>query len=297
MSERHLYRRLRRSPAVSAGTGRSRTFGKHRRKAKNVWKDKHEKWNRRDLTGKRYVYLWADGVYIQARMEEKQCLLVIIGADEEGNKELVGLLDGYRESEQSWMELLLDLKRRGLKLGPKIAVGDGALGFWKALGKVYGKCRRQRCWVHKTANVLNKLPKSVQKRAKENLQEIWMAKTKKEAEKAFDFFVEAYEAKYPKAVQCLTKDREDLLAFYDFPAEHWVHLRTTNPIESTFATVKLRTYKTKGCLSRATGLAMVFKLCESAQKKWRKLNRSEMMAEVIEGVKFVDGVREDRIAA
>ena len=162
---------------------------------------------------------------------------------------------------------------------------------------MYGNCRRQRCWVHKTANVLNKLPKSAQKRAKAQLKEIWMAETRSDAEKAFDFFVAAYQAKYPKATECLTKDREDLLAFYDFPAEHWVHLRTTNPIESTFATVKLRTYKTRGCLSRATGLAMAFKLCLSAQKRWRKLNRFDMMAEVIKGVKFVDGVREERIAA
>ena len=264
---------------------------------KSVWQDEFEKWRRRDLAGKRYVYFWADGVYLQARMEEKQCLLVIIGADEEGNKELVGMLDGYRESEQSWKELLLDLKRRGLEIGPKLAVGDGALGFWKALSQVYGKCRRQRCWVHKTANVLNKLPKSAQKRAKAQLQEIWMAETREGAEKAFDFFIRAYEAKYPKAAECLTKDREDLLAFYDFPAEQWVHLRTTNPIESTFATVKLRTYKTRGCLSRSTGLAMAFKLCLSAQKRWRKLNRSDMLAEVIKGVKFVDGVKEDRIAA
>ena len=261
---------------------------------KSVWQDEFEKWRRRDLAGKRYVYFWADGVYLQARMEEKQCLLVIIGADEAGNKELVGMLDGYRESEQSWKELLLDLKRRGLEIGPKLAVGDGALGFWKALSQVYGKCRRQRCWVHKTANVLNKLPKSAQKRAKAQLQDIWMAETRSDAEKAFDFFIRAYEAKYPKAAECLTKDREDLLAFYDFPAEQWVHLRTTNPIESTFATVKLRTYKTRGCLSRSTGLAMAFKLCLSAQKRWRKLNRSDMLAEVIKGVKFVDGIREDR---
>lgn len=264
---------------------------------KSVWTDDFKKWCRRSLAGKRYVYFWADGVYLAARMQEKQCLLVIIAADEEGNKELVGMLDGYRESEQSWKELLLDLKRRGLEIGPELAVGDGALGFWKALTQVYGKCRRQRCWVHKTANVLNKLPKSAQKRAKVQLQEIWMAETRNDAEAAFDFFVAAYEAKYPKAVACLIKDREDLLAFYDFPAEHWVHLRTTNPIESTFATVKLRTYKTRGCLSRDTGLAMAFKLCQSAQNRWRKLNRSDMMAEVIAGVKFVDGVRQERIAA
>ena len=264
---------------------------------KSVWNDDFDSWRRRSLAGKRYVYFWVDGVYLTARMEEKQCLLVIIGADKEGNKELVGLLDGYRESEQSWKELLLDLKRRGLEVGPKLAVADGALGFWKALAQVYGNCRRQRCWVHKTANVLNKLPKSAQTRAKARLKEIWMAETRSDAEQSFDFFVQAYRAKYPKAVECLIKDRDDLLAFYDFPAEHWVHLRTTNPIESTFATVKLRTYKTRGCLSRATGLAMAFKLCLSAQKRWRKLNRSDMMAEVIEGVKFVDGIREERIAA
>ena len=264
---------------------------------KSVWRDDFEKWTRRDLTGKKYVYFWVDGIYLAARMEEKQCLLVIIGADESGNKELVGLTDGYRESEQSWMELLLDLKHRGLEIGPKIAVGDGALGFWSALLKVYGETRRQRCWVHKTANILNKLPKSVQKRAKSQIQDIWMADTKKDAERAFDFFIQAYGAKYPKAAECLSKDREDLLTFYDFPAEHWVHLRTTNPIESTFATVRLRTYKTKGCLSRATGLAMAFKLCLSAQKRWRRLNKSEMLAEVIEGVQFVDGVRMEQDAA
>lgn len=264
---------------------------------KSIWRDDFEKWCRRDLTGKRYVYFWVDGVYLQARMEEKQCLLVIIGADELGNKELVGMLDGCRESEQSWMELLLDLKRRGLEIGPEVAVGDGALGFWKALTQVYGNSRRQRCWVHKTANVLNKLPKAVQPHAKVNLREIWMAQSRSDAEHAFDFFVQSYQAKYPKAAECLTKDREDLLTFYDFPAEHWVHLRTTNPIESTFATVRLRTYKTKGCLSRATGLAMAFKLCQSAQKRWRKLNRLEMLAEVIEGVQFVDGVRLEKCAA
>ena len=264
---------------------------------KSIWRDDFEKWCRRDLSGKRYVYFWADGVYLQARMEEKQCLLVIIGADELGNKELVGMLDGYRESEQSWMELLLDLKHRGLEIGPEVAVGDGALGFWKALTQVYGDTRRQRCWVHKTANVLNKLPKAVQPHAKANLREIWMANSRSDAERAFDFFVDTYQAKYPKAAECLTKDREDLLTFYDFPAEHWVHLRTTNPIESTFATVRLRTYKTKGCLSRATGLAMAFKLCQSAEKRWCRLNHSEKLTDVIEGVRFVDGMKDERNAA
>jgi transposase-like protein len=265
---------------------------------KEVWKDEFGAWQGRDLSRKRYVYFWADGVYFNVRLEEdKQCILVIIGADESGRKELVGLLDGYRESEQSWKELLLDLKRRGLEISPKLAVGDGALGFWKALPQVYSNVRRQRCWVHKTANMLNYLPKGVEERAKAHLQEIWMAKTRAEAEKAFDFFLDVYGAKYPKATGCLDKDRDDLLAFYDFPAEHWKHIRTSNPIESTFATVRQRTYKTKNCCSRQTILTMVFRLCLSAQKKWRRLDGSPRLAEVIEGIKFVDGIREERKAA
>jgi len=265
---------------------------------KGIWKDELRAWQGRDLSKKRYVYFWADGVYFNVRLEEdKQCILVIIGADESGRKELVGLLDGYRESEQSWRELLLDLKRRGLVIPPKLAVGDGALGFWKALPQVYSNVRRQRCWVHKTANVLNKLPKGVQKRAKAHLHEIWMAETKTEAERAFDFFLDVYSAKYPKATGCLGKDRDDLLAFYDFPAEHWKHIRTSNPIESTFATVRQRTYRTKNCCSRQTILTMVFRLCLSAQKKWRRLDGSKRMAEVIQGIRFVDGVREERKAA
>ena len=218
---------------------------------KTAWAEEYERWLRRDLSAKRYVYLWADGVYFSPRLEhDKQCLLVIIGADEIGNKDIVGLSDGYRESEQSWCELLLDLKRRGLTASPELTTGDGALGFWKALRQVYGHTREQRCWVHKTANVLNKLPKSVQGKAKGHLQDIWMAETRVDAENAFDFFLQAYSAKYPKAVECLVKDRDRLLTFYDFPAEHWKHVRTSNPIESTFATVRLRTTKTKGCLSR-----------------------------------------------
>ena len=265
---------------------------------KAVWKGELDVWQRRDLTRKRYVYFWADGVYFQARMEqEKQCFLVIIGADEEGNKELVGMWDGFRESEQSWMELLLDLKSRGLEMGPKLAVGDGALGFWTALRKVYGETRQQRCWVHKTANVLNKLPKSAQQQAKQRLHEIWLAEGRDDAEKAFDLFVNSYQAKYPKATECLSKDRETMLAFYDFPAEHWGHIRTTNPIESTFATVRLRTVKTRGCLSRETAYTMVFKLTLCAQRTWRKLNGSNRMAEVIEGVKFEDGIKIEKIAA
>lgn len=265
---------------------------------KEVWKSELEAWQRRDLTGKRYVYFWVDGVYFQARLEQdKQCFLVIIGADEAGNKELVGLWDGFRESEQSWMELLLDLKSRGLEMGPKLAVGDGALGFWTALRKVYGETRQQRCWVHKTANVLNKLPKSSQSQAKQRLHDIWMAEDKEDAGKAFDLFVDSYRAKYPKAAECLAKDREELLAFYDFPAEHWVHIRTTNPIESTFATVRLRTAKTRGCLSRETASTMVFKLARCAQRTWRRLNGSNWLADVIENVKFEDGIKVEKIAA
>ena len=265
---------------------------------KAAWADDYERWMRRDLSAKRYVYFWADGVYFQPRLDHaKPCLLVIIGADEIGNKDVVGLSDGYRESEQSWLELLLDLKRRGLEVPPELAVGDGALGFWKALRQVHGQTREQRCWVHKTANVLNKLPKSLQGKAKGHLQDIWMAETKADAEDAFDFFVRAYAAKYDKAVECLNKDRDRLLTFYDFPAEHWKHVRSTNPIESTFATVRLRTTKTKGCLSRKTALAMVFKLLLSARRKWRKLDGSDHLAEVIQGVTFKDGIKQIQNAA
>ena len=263
---------------------------------KKIWADEYGEWNRRDLSEREYVYVWADGVYFQARLEEqKQCVLVVMGSTRSGEKELLSIQDGYRESEQSWLELLLDLKQRGLQIAPRAAVGDGALGFWKALRKVYPETRALRCWVHKTANVLNKLPKGLQGKAKAALHDIWMAESREDAQKALDAFAETYGAKYPKAVECLTKDREELLAFYDFPAEHWKHLRTTNPIESTFATVKLRTAKTRGCLSRTTALTMVFQLCRSAQKGWRKLSGYELLAKVIQGVKFVDGV--EKIAA
>lgn len=261
---------------------------------KETWTDAYQEWNQRDLSGKRYVYFWVDGVHPQARMEDPNpCLLVIIGADVSGRKELVGVWDGYRESEQSWIELLLDLKRRGLTMEPKVAVGDGAMGFWKALMQVYPSTRHQRCWVHKTKNILNKLPKSQQEHAKEHIHQIWMAPTREEAEDAFNYFVEAYDDKYPKAVECLTKDREELLTFYDFPAAHWHHLRTTNPIESTFATIRLRTAKTRGCLSRKTALAMVYKLALSAQGRWRRLSKSELLTDVVGGVIFKDGVRND----
>ena len=260
---------------------------------KEVWQDEMERWQRRDLSAKRYVYFWVDGIYFGARLEEeKQCILVIIGATDHGTKELIAITDGYRESEQSWREVLLDLKRRGLGIGPELVTGDGALGFWKALRQVYGAAREQRCWVHKTGNILNKLPKGRQNKAKGHLQDIWMAETRKDAETAFDFFLEAYGPKYEKATACLAKDRDALLSFYDFPAEHWKHVRTTNPIESTFATVRLRTYRTKGCLSRKTAMAMVFKLCQGASKKWRRLNGSDQFAEIIRGVKFVNGERQ-----
>jgi len=228
---------------------------------------------------------------------DKQCILVIIGADALGNKDIVGMVDGYRESAQSWKELLLDLKRRGLEAGPELAVGDGALGFWKALREVYGETRVQRCWVHKTANVLNQMPKSLQAKAKGHLQDIWMAETRADAEAAFDFFVRAYGAKYHKAAERLVKDRERLLSFYDFPAEHWKHIRTTNPIESTFATVRHRTVKTKGCLSRKTALAMAFKLILSAKRKWRKLDGSNQLAKLVEGVPFKNGIKITKHAA
>ncbi len=261
---------------------------------KESWQEELTAWQRRDLSGRRLVYWWVDGVYVHARMEEaKQCMLVVIGADETGRKELVALVDGWRESEASWTELLLDLKARGLEVGPELAVGDGALGFCKALRQAYGEARAQRCWVHKTANVLNKLPKGVQGKAKEGLHAIWMAPCRAEAERAFDRFVTTYEGKYPKATECLAKDREELLAFYDFPAEHWVHIRTTNPVESTLATVRLRTHKTRGCLSRVTAMTMVFKLIQSAQKRWRRLNASDCLKDVILGVEFRDGVRAD----
>jgi len=260
---------------------------------KQVWQRDYEAWSRRSLEGKRYVYFWADGVHFNIRLEEdRQCILVVMGATADGEKELVGLQDGYRESEQSWKELLLDLKARGLEEGPRLATGDGALGFWKALPQVFGVTRDQRCWVHKTANVLNKLPKRAQPKAKGMLHEIWMAETKADAETAFDRFVETYEAKYPKATTCLGKDRDALLTFYDFPAEHWVHIRTTNPIESTFATVRLRTVRTKGCGSRLACLTMVFKLAKCAERHWRRLNGSERLPEVIQGIQFIDGIRE-----
>jgi transposase-like protein len=267
---------------------------------KGGWEGEFDTWQARSLAAQRYVYLWADGVYFNVRLESpgnsRQCILVIMGATAEGKKELLGVADGYRESEQSWQELLLDLRSRGLVVDPELAIGDGALGFWKALPKVYPRTRPQRCWVHKTVNVLNKMPTSSQAKAKSMLHDIWMAATRAEADQAFDLFIDMFGAKYSAAVTCLRNDRTELLAFYDFPAEHWIHLRTTNPIESTFATVRLRTDKTKGSGSRLACLTMVFKLAMSAQKRWRALNgASSLLADVIAGVKFEDGVK--KIAA
>jgi putative transposase len=261
---------------------------------KEVWQEEYQAWSRRSLAAEPYVYLWADGVYFNIRLEdERQCILVLLGATAEGKKELLGLVAGFRESEESWKVLLLDCKARGLTIDPKLAIGDGGLGFWKALPQVWSTTRWQRCWVHKTANVLDKLPKRQQPTAKGKLHDIYQAATRAEAEKAFDLFLEVYAAKYPAATECLAKDREKLLTFYDFPAEHWRHLRTTNPIESVFATVRLRTYKTKGSGSAVACETMVFKLMESAAKGWRPLNGSERMADVIAGVKFIDGEKEN----
>jgi transposase-like protein len=253
------------APGLSAATVRRLT---------EAWQEEHTRWQRRDLSARRYVYLWADGVYFTPRLEhERQCMLVLIGADEQGRKELLAIEDGYRESAQSWRELLLRLRdENGLKLDPELATGDGALGFWQALHEVWPKTRQQRCWVHKVANVLNKLPPSLQGKAKQDLHRIYEAANRQEAEDAFDRFLAKYGSKYDKAVSCLAKDREALLTFYDFPAEHWKHIRTSNPIESTFATVRLRTSKTKGCLSRQTAVAMVFKLAKSAERHWRRLD-------------------------
>ena len=258
---------------------------------KEAWSEEHARWSKCDLSAKRYVYFWADGIHVQARLEDAAaCLLVIISATPEGKKELVGLIDGVRESAQSWKDLLLDLKRRGLGVAPKLAVADGALGFWQAIEEVWPQSRGQRCWVHKTANVLNKLPKSQQSKAKRALQEIWMAETKKEACAALDVFVETWGVKYDKAVECLVKDRDALLAFYDFPAEHWDHLRSSNPIESVFATVRHRTVRTKGALSQETARLMVFKLVMAAARTWRRLKGENQLPKVIEGVTFKDGV-------
>jgi putative transposase len=258
---------------------------------KESWQVEYEAWRNRDLSGKRYVYFWADAVYFNVRLsDDRPCALVIVGALEDGTKELVALVDGERESALSWKELLLDLKRRGLEQGPELAVGDGALGFWKALEEVYPTCRRQRCWVHKTANVLDKMPKSLQKPAKSMIHRMYNAPTREEALRVYADFIELYRAKCPRAVECLEKDKEDMFAFYDFPAEHWQHIRSTNVIESTFATVRHRQRQTKGCGSRMATLSMAHQLMMAAQKRWRRLKGYELIAKVITGVKFEDGM-------
>lgn len=259
---------------------------------KQGWESDYKAWQKRDLSKKRYAYIWADGVYSQVRQDDRLCLLVIIGSDEQGQKELLALTDGYRESAASWEEVLSDLISRGLQGAPRLAVGDGALGFWKALAKIWPMTHQQRCWVHKSANVLEKLPKAVQPKVKEALHNIWQADTREAAHKAFDSCVKRFEAKYPKAMECLQKDKDSMLVFYDFPAEHWPHIRTTNPIESVFATVRLRTERTKNCGSRDTTLSMAFKLIESAQKRWRRLRGYKMLADVITGVKFTNGIKQ-----
>lgn len=258
---------------------------------KGCWMEEYRQWCRSKLDRDRWVYVWVDGIYSGLRAEdERLCALVVIGVNERGEKKFLAIEDGVRESKQSWREVLLGLKGRGLTIPPKLAVGDGALGFWAAVREVFPETRQQRCWVHKTANVLNYLPKSLQPKAKAALHEIWMAETKSQAIVAFERFVAAFGAKYPKAVECLVKDREVLLAFYDFPAEHWIHIRTTNPIESTFATIRQRTERTKGCLTRDGMLSMIYKLGMSAEKNWYRLRGFEWLAKVIRGVRFRDGL-------
>jgi putative transposase len=257
-----------------------------------VWQGEYQDWSKRSLAGKHYVYVWADGIYFSCRLtDDRPCVLVLMGATADGTKELIAIHDGQRESETSWLEVLSGLKDRGLTEPPKLATGDGSLGFWLAMAKAFASTRQQRCWVHKTVNVLDKLPKNQQPAAKAMLHEIWMSATREDAIKAFERFIDVYGTKWPRASECLEKDRVELLAFYDFPAEHWQHLRTSNPIESTFATVRLRTYRTKGPGSRKAGLAMAFKLAEKAQNGWRKLNGSAKLQDLIDGIVFVDGER------
>jgi transposase-like protein len=267
---------------------------------KRVWEEEYAAWSKRDLSNEYYVYAWVDGVYFNVRLDDdRQCILIMIGAKEDGTKEPIVIQDGFRESKESWLSVLRDLKSRGLKIGPKLAIGDRSLGFWAALAEEYPETAHQLCWVHKTANILDKLPDSVQGRAKSMIHDIYLAPSKKDANIAFDRFVQEFGLKYPKATECLTKDRDDLLVFYDYPAEHWPHIRTTNPIESTFSTVRLRTHKTRGCGSRIATLTMVFKLLLSAQNSWKKLRGYKKIIDVMNGVKFKDGVevREESLAA
>ncbi len=265
---------------------------------KRLWEEEYKQWSRRDLSDKRYIYFWADGIYFNVRLEDpennKQCFLIIIGVQEDGTKELVAVLDGYRESKLSWMELLTDLQQRGLSEGPLLAIGDGGLGFWAAIKEVYPHTKHQRCWVHKTANILDKMPKSIQPKAKDKIHDIYMAPTRHEAQVAYNNFISLYQAKFDKACECLIKDKDVLFTFYDFPCEHWIHIRSTNIIESTFATVRLRTKKTKGCGSRLATLTMVFKLALEAQKTWQRIKGYKLIPHLINGTRFIDGEIEDK---
>jgi putative transposase len=266
---------------------------------KEVWEQEYQSWQERRFDNTRYVYIWADGIYFNIRLDESRpCMLVLIGAREDGQKEFIGLHDGVRESKQSWKDFLQNLKSRGLIIEPSLAVGDGALGFWVALEEEYPRCRQQRCWVHKTSNILDKMPKSVQPNAKRMIHEMYMSPTKEKALKAYDEFLVHYSAKYPGATKCLEKDNEQMFNFYDFPADHWQHIRTTNPIESTFATVRHRSRQTKGCGSRIATLTMVYKLGAMAQKGWKRLRGFKLLSKVIAGVKFKDGeeVIKERVA-
>jgi len=262
---------------------------------KQIWEEEYETWSKRDLTEKQYAYFWIDGIHFNVRLDDdKSCILVIMGADSQGNKEIIAVSDGHRESKISWKELLLDLRNRGLAVDPKLVIGDGALGFWAAAREVYGaQTREQRCWVHKTSNILDKMPKSIQSKAKSMIHEMYMSDTQDKALKAYDHFIETYSEKYPKAVECLMKDKDHLFTFYDFPAIHWQHIRTTNPIESTFATIRLRTQKTRGCGSRTATLTMVYKLAIEAAKGWKKLKGYNMIILVLDNKKFIDGILED----
>ena len=280
-------------PALEAllGEGATGLSANSVSRLKQGWEHDYDQWRKRDLSNRRFVYIWADGVYCNVRMDDRLCLLVIVGSDDTGRKEVLAVVDGYRESEASWTEVLEQLESQGLQKPPELAVGDGALGFWKALTKKWPTTRQQRCWVHKTANVLNKLPKAMQPKVKEALHDIWMADTRKNAHKAFGSCIKRFEDKYPGAMKCLEKDKDSMLAFYDFPAVHWQHIRTSNPIESVFATVRLRTTRTKNCGSRKTTLAMAWKLMTTAQSKWRRLRGYRLLADVIRGVEFKDGER------
>ncbi len=264
---------------------------------KKPWTAQFNEWNQRDLSEVTFTYLFADGIYQEIRGDNpKICVLVLMGVDDQGKKHLIALEDGVRESTQSWREVLLGAKARGLNAA-KLATGDGALGFWAALDEVFPSTTHQRCWMHKTSNVLNYLPKATRSKAKDDLHQIWMAESREAAEKAMALFKEKYTAKYPRAVTCLTKDAVALLAFYDFPAEHWLHVRTSNMIESTFATLRHRTKRVKGAFSKDTALAMMLQLGLEAQKRWHRITAVERLGELIQGVRFVDGVAQLAVAA